>query len=77
MPIANDNKCGHAKNNCKAGSVCAGPFSTETEWNWYKQNYVQTADSALYWDSEEWDDYDDVRFWDYDGLNAYQALEAA
>ena len=72
-----DNKCGHAKDNCEMGHVCAGPFATEDEWDWYEVNYIQTAESNKYWDSGEWDDYDDVRMWDINGQNLYQALEAA
>ena len=56
------------------GHVCAGPFSSQDEWNWYKKNYVLT-DSDDYWDSEFYDTVDDVRFWDYEGGNAYQEAE--
>ena len=74
QPIELNNKCGHAKSNCKAGTVCAGPFSSGAEWDWYERNYINDDDDDD-WDSEWYDPIEDVRFWDYEAGNGYQSPE--
>ena len=62
QPIATDEKCGHAKENCAKGLVCAGPWSNTEEVKWFRRNYVD-SDSTN--DADEFDELEDVRLWDY------------
>lgn len=53
------------------GHVCAGPFASSDEWDWYNANYIN-EDSYWYADNEDaWVEITDTRLWDYNAGGAF------